>query len=45
MGGILLEEEGRTGVERVGHSQTGKEGIKGSSTSAVRGSVMPRSDW
>jgi hypothetical protein len=45
MGRILLDEEGRTGIERVGHSQTGKEGTKGSSTSAVGGNVMRRSDW
>jgi hypothetical protein len=29
----------------VGHSQTGKEGIRGSSASAAAGSVMTRSDW
>jgi hypothetical protein len=29
----------------VGHSQTGKEGTKGSSVSAVGESVMTRSDW
>jgi len=39
MGRILLESE------RVGHSQTGKEETKGSSASAVGGSVMTRSNW
>ena len=45
MSRILLEEEGRTGGERVEHSQTGKEGTKGSSASAMGGNVMTRSDW
>jgi hypothetical protein len=45
VGRILLEEEGRTGGERVGHSQTGKEGTKGSLASVVGESVMMRSDW